>query len=108
VVRPAEHDQVGDRVVGGVDAAEVLGQAGEALAAHLAAQLGHAAEVGVDGHRRRADLGGQPAQGQRLTSLLGDEARRVLDQRGAHRGVGDLGAHALQLSISISALCIFV
>ena len=72
-VRPALGDPVGHRVVGDRRAVEGGAEAGEALPPDLDEQLVHAAEVGVHGHRRRADLGRQPAGRDGVRALLGEQ-----------------------------------
>jgi hypothetical protein len=78
-VGDAELGEVPDGIAPRLDRVEALGQAQEPLLADRAPQAGHAAEVGVHGHRRHADAVHQRPQGHRLPA--GEEARRPLDER---------------------------
>ena len=74
---------VGHRVAGGLELGQAGREAPEPLDRHRPQQLGLRPEVGVDGHGRRADVGGDGAHAHLVGSPLGQPLRAVAAMRAA-------------------------
>jgi hypothetical protein len=87
VVRRAELAEVGERVVGHLDLAQVVGEALEAFPVHLADELVLGPDEAVDGGGRGADRRGDPTRRDRADTLVGQQLRRRFDEADAQRVV---------------------
>jgi hypothetical protein len=93
-VAPEVGHPVGDGIVGDRAAVQLGSEIGESAAHHLSGQFVHPAEVGIDDHRRRAQLAGQPPS--RHGALSGQQLRGGVDDLFAQMRVGGPGRHARQ------------